>query len=504
MRKRRKENGIALLISIFVLLLISVVAIAMIVASSTETSLAGNYRFSTNVYYAALAGLEEARGRLSKNNPDYVVNADAQFLSPPGTPLNVGDRRYILNPNPDPALNENMGNMLTLYPDNEYATEFPPPNSTRTIASVSPNNAQGIPGPPFKWVRINAVSEQWLRQGQGQDVAPFDGTVDPTPLFYDGTNLNDTNTGMQVLEITALAALPNGSQKLLQYLVAPVPISLPPFFAALSLLGSSLNSSVSYTSPAPNSNFRVTGIDQDCSGSPTTQKFISIGVLVNTDYGPVVNGGNGGFGIQPVSVQATNYTGNGSNPDVVNMLSFPSNYRSPSGLDAIAQAIIQNADGVIPSGSANTQRTYLSALVSSSAMSPTSPMTLVANGDLDLTGWHNTGYGLLLVTGTLTYDPDASWRGIVLIIGQGALLNSKRGSGEIDGAVIVAKTRDSSGNLIVGSYLGASTVNYNFGSDPPSPTSNLGGNGIYYSNCWIQKARPTAGNIILSFREISQ
>src|SRR5713101_8572425 len=223
MRKRRKENGIALLISIFVLLLISVVAIAMIVASGTETSLAGNYRSSTNVYYAALAGLEEARGRLLRNSPDYVLNADANFLPPPGTPLAIGDARYILNPNP--ALNENMGNVLTIYPDSEYASEFTAaPTSTRVIASVSPNNAQGIQGPLYKWVRINAVSEKSLNVDF--DGHPNDAT---TPVFYDTVSgrLNTTNNGSQVLEITALAALPNNSQKLVQYLVAPVPITLP-------------------------------------------------------------------------------------------------------------------------------------------------------------------------------------------------------------------------------------------------------------------------------------
>src|SRR6266481_5493433 len=130
MQKRRKENGIALLISIFVLLLISVVAIALVVSSGTETAIAGNYRSATGVYYAALSGLEEARGRLLRSNPDYVLNADANFLPPPGTPLAIGDVRYILNPNA--ALNENMGNMLTIYPDNEYATEFgAQPNPTR-------------------------------------------------------------------------------------------------------------------------------------------------------------------------------------------------------------------------------------------------------------------------------------------------------------------------------------------------------------------------------------
>src|SRR2546421_10099487 len=134
-RKRRTDEGIALLISIFVLLLISVVAISLVVSSGTESALAGNYRSSTSVYYAALAGLEEARGRLLRSSPSYVVKADANFLlSPgnaPGTPLNVGDVRYILNPNA--AQGENMGNVLALYPDNEYATEFPAGQNSRRV-----------------------------------------------------------------------------------------------------------------------------------------------------------------------------------------------------------------------------------------------------------------------------------------------------------------------------------------------------------------------------------
>jgi len=505
---KRTEEGIALLISIFILLLISIVAIALIVASGTETSLAGNYRSATAVYYAALSGLEEARGRLLSKNPDaFKTTNPSNFLPPPGTALNMGDTYYLINP--DGGAPITPWDSSSTYPDNQFGVEFvpssfsAPTNPSPTALSVwnrNPLQALNLPGPLYKWVRINAVSEKSL----GVD-ADADSLADSTtPLYYDGVHFsNSPSAGPQVLELTSFAILPNGSQKLVQYLVAPVPIGLPPFFAALSLLGSSLNTSVSYTSPLPNTNFKVMGIDQDCSGNPTgNPPRVAIGVIVSTDVGTVESGGNGGAGIVPFSVQATNYKGSGSNPDVENMLAFPLNYQSPSGLDAVAQAIIQNADGVIPSGSAGTQQTYLSALVSSSAMSPTSPMTLVANGDLNLTGWHHTGYGLLLVTGTLTYDPDASWNGIVLVIGQGVLLNSKSGAGEIVGAVMVAKTRDSSGSLITGSYLGASAVNYN--SNSASSPSDLGGQGIYYSNCWIQRAQPTAGNKILSFHEISQ
>jgi hypothetical protein len=497
MRKRRKENGIALLISIFVLLLISVVAIAMIVASSTETSLAGNYRSSTNVYYAALAGMEEARGRLVRNNPDYVLKADAQFLPPPGTPLNVGDRRYILNPNP--ALNENMGNVLTLYPDNEYATEFPaPPTSTRTIASVSSNNAQGIPGPLFKWVRINAVSEQWLRQGLGQDVAPFDGTIDATPLFYDGANLTDTpSSGKQVLEITALAALPNGSQKIVQYLAAPLPLNLS-FQAALTLDGNNVQFTAS-NSPS----FWVGGNDQGsvgaCNpGAPASAVGYTTGSLSDFEK----PGNPLGIPIGPPSSAdlRNHYTPFAApNPDIVPVTLSP-NLQTVGGLNALVQTIQQNADVVI---NGNATQSNMPA-----GMSATNPMTIVINGDLTFSGWRSTGYGLLLVTGKFTYDPDASWDGIILVVGQGWMYSHQAAytNTQIQGAVFLARTLDASGNPLPQSSApiftpvsSASPSGFDFHNTPGSLT-----NGIYYSSCWIQAAMPASGYKILSFHEISQ
>jgi Tfp pilus assembly protein PilX len=71
-RRKGEQSGIALLLSIFVLLLVCVVGIAMLAASGTETSLSGNYRSSTSVYYAALSGLEEGRSRLLPQNPNSL------------------------------------------------------------------------------------------------------------------------------------------------------------------------------------------------------------------------------------------------------------------------------------------------------------------------------------------------------------------------------------------------------------------------------------------------
>src|SRR5213595_448728 len=96
-RRRKAEEGIALLIAIFVLLLIAVVAIALVVSSGTESALAGNYRSSTSVYYAAVAGLEEVRARLRPNSLNSFNNTTAPgtFLPPAGTALGVCNPVYV-------------------------------------------------------------------------------------------------------------------------------------------------------------------------------------------------------------------------------------------------------------------------------------------------------------------------------------------------------------------------------------------------------------------------
>jgi hypothetical protein len=490
-RKKRSEAGIALLISIFVLLLISVVAIALIVSSGTESALAGNYRSSTGVYYAALSGLEEARGRLLAKNPSSFKTTAGSFLPAPGTTLPIDSVAYVLNPGPTEA----MGNILTTYPDTEYDNEFNPgalaAATVTTTASVwnrSPLNSLNIPGPLYKWVRINAVSEKSLNLDVDADTL----ADSITPLYYDGAHFsNSSSVGPQVFEITSFAALPNGSQKLLQYLVTASPISLPPFLAALTLSGSAGNAAA-FHAPGTNASYSVNGNDQDCSGNPTGSKYPAVGVFNDTDRTTVING----IPSSPATVRQ-NYTGvNNPGPFVPDVEridgTFPVSLQQPSPLDLIAQTIIQNADAVVPPGSAATQTTYLSSL----GMSPSNPLTVVANGDLDVSNWGSTGYGLLLVTGTFTYDPDTTWNGVVLIIGKGAVVNSQNGQyKQINGAMLVAKTRDNSGILLPGPNLGGASMVFN---------DNMQGFGVRYSSCWIQKAQPVGSYKVLSFHEISQ
>src|SRR5919109_897913 len=72
LRVRNKERGIAMLIVLFSLLLLSVVGLGMMYSTNMETSINGNYRDKQNAFYAALAGLQEARDRLNGNTQDHV------------------------------------------------------------------------------------------------------------------------------------------------------------------------------------------------------------------------------------------------------------------------------------------------------------------------------------------------------------------------------------------------------------------------------------------------
>jgi hypothetical protein len=480
------QEGIALLISIFILLLISVVAIALIVSSGTESALAGNYRASTGVYYAALAGLEEARSRLQPKYPNSFANTSPGFLPSPGIPLAVGSPVYVINP-----LNAEVvapWDPTSAYPDIQFSQEFAssgfslpnPSPSTPSIWSTSPLNSFSFPGPLYKWVRINAVSEKSL----GLDTSPYDGSIDPAAVYYDGTRLNDTSTGSQVLELTALAVLPNGSQKLVQYLVAPTPLNLN-FKAALTMDGNTVQFVVPNTT-----NFWVRGNDQfsvgSCNPGPGVVDAVGYTNTSDSSYASIESAIHTG---PPASQDRRgNYTnGVAPTPDV-NFESLSPNLQTVAGLNTLVQTIMQSAD-VVVNGNATQSNMP-------SGMSPSNPMTIVVNGDLTFNGWHNTGYGLLLVTGTFTFDPDATWNGIVLVIGTGKLYSHQGGSGQFNGAVFLASTLDSLGNPLPPA------------SAPGSPyfdfTSSSGSDGIYYSSCWIQASMPSLGYKVLSFHEIAQ
>ena len=516
-RAGETEAGAALLIAIFALMLISVVAIALVVSTGTDSALAGNYRTASGAYYASVAGLEEARGRLLWKNTDFInktgtytnVLFDKSSVLPAWGLANVV---YITN---GTAVDPASGNPAQ-YADTEYGQEFPSGLSSAVvyqIPSVSPLPSVPLPGPSYKWVRINPVTEWALQIDVNGDGIKDNAAV----LFYDPAHLSPSNTpapslvvssvpgvaptptSVQALEITAYAVLPNGSTRLLQYVVAPLVISPDSsdmnFSAALTLDGNA----VTFQAPGT-SGYQISGVDACNPPLPPAlpNAVASIGYTNAADYTGIYN---------QVNPDKSNYPGaplaspppapyGSTTPSLVNTTAtsptiLRQSWLTPAALDATMQDIVNSADLIIPGPATGTD-------ISNRApsMSATNPMTIVVSGDLNLNGWHNTGYGLLLVTGTLYYDPDASWDGIVLVVGQGIFNSSKSGSGGFAGAVFVAKTRDGSGNLLPGPGLGSAFfgAQTSYGSNP--------GTGITYNSCWIKSAQGPLTYKVLSFREI--
>ena len=507
----QRESGAALLIAIFALLLISVVAIALIVSSGTDTALARNYRTSTNAYYAALAGVEEARGRLLPTNPN--------FIPLPGAPMPLTQVIYIINPlGGETVAPDNTGNPAT-YPDTEYAQEFGVDVSTRVVtkyASVSP--VAGLPGPAYKWVRINPVTEQSLGDPGGP--APVgvdinsDGTVDQfTPLFYDPENRNGFGVAAPGLIENATPpsdrwaspgnhCLRRPSQR--RPPDAPVRCSPPGDFpqpqpAAISRRvnhgGKQCHLHGAATRQPSSSQL---GSQGPGGARLSTLLLPAVGYTNNnpadSSFTNIQNGGGASLPlpITPVShlnpaprrsavhraAPGVGYVGNRMDP----------NWLDPKTLDAIVQDITNNADVVIP-GPVDLQQPALRDVAHAS-------MTVVVNGSLDLNGWHNTGYGLLVVTGRLALRSRRQLEGVILVVGQGNFISTKGGTWRNfwrrayrqDARRFRQRAFEPRRRFLQPDRSGA-------------PSSNLG-SGIYFNSCLAQAAEGPITYKVISFKEI--
>jgi hypothetical protein len=103
------------------------------------------------------------------------------------------------------------------------------------------------------------------------------------------------------------------------------------------------------------------------------------------------------------------------------------------------------------------------------------------------------GAGLLIVTGTLTMGGNASFNGVILVLGEGNLDRNGGGNGDVLGAIVVAKfarTWPSSENNIAHPFLAPS---YN--------TSGGGNSTVQYSSSAVNTAMNTMGNRVLGVSE---
>ncbi|HKW87859.1 MAG TPA: pilus assembly PilX N-terminal domain-containing protein [Candidatus Acidoferrales bacterium] len=496
---QQSEKGVALLIAIFALMLISAVAISLVLMSGTGSAIDANYRNSTKAFYNASAGLEEVRGRLAPGRADTIFNALPSPLSVSPT-VTV---QYVLNPAPGENVTPTVAG--SAYADTEFANEWGAAlNATRVVqaplySDYAPGGVAttiaGLNGPLWKWVRITGLTEA----SSNTDV-DGNGILDAVfPIFEVAGNRflgSPANLALpqfagagQVYRLTSLSVMPDGSRRMLQYdaVMNIFKFNLP---APLTLAGPITN-----FSPANSNPYHING--QDGSGTapavpgctPNSPKEPAIGT---TEPPPAGSTKTNQQYVSSVIPRPANYTGSCSTSPCVSDVSMTYPFDNPTDLDTALQTIQQNANVNLGGGSSYTYSNVVSAMPGGTwPNSSNNPQIIYVDGNFDL--GPNTGSGILVVTGNFTYHGNSGWNGLILVVGQGSttFLGNGGGNGQFDGGILVATTKDSSGNTL--SNFG--NVNFDI--------SGGGGNGIYYNSCWIQNSTNNLKKFQdLAFREI--
>jgi Tfp pilus assembly protein PilV len=522
MRKRKvrnQERGMALLVALLALLLVSAIGMGMMYMSTTETSVNANYRDTQRAFFSMRAGLEEMRDRMRLDAPSPItvpnlVGTNANMPSA-GT---AGSIVYIINPSSasdtvSPTVSTNA------YFDDEFCHEA---FSGITVSPAAVNGvpcvaAQAVPSAAvttynsvmaynntssalyYKWVRITLKQNGTFganglvdsTQGTSSQVCWNTNTnneVAVTALGYSTCTAAQAHGALvePVYVVTALAITPSGSRRMGQYEVAALDVLPPP--AALSLAGAGTNFN------PPNSNNTVMdGIDGQ--GSPPSLAACSLtGVNVpgigtsdiadQISYAAQVPGprtGNymGTAPTFPVGVSAT--------PSIVDMGTDANgtqallNYSNPAQLNSMVSQIANGADQTYtcntvnnltnPAGGTSAQCSGTAGTAASGVTAATPQVTYV-NGDFTLNG----GAGVLVVTGNLTISGGMIFDGLILVVGQGTVkINGGGGGGSsIYGSVFVADTNSRSTPFAQLATLGIPEFTWHGGGDAS----------IYYNSCW--------------------
>src|SRR5581483_8513051 len=110
---RGRESGIALFLTLAIMLSLSALALSMVLLTDSQIRLCNTMESRTQIDYAAQAGLEEARSRLTGNAPDLLITL----------PQHTNDVLYIVNSGTQEMVNPT--DPSSPYYDAEYAQEFP-------------------------------------------------------------------------------------------------------------------------------------------------------------------------------------------------------------------------------------------------------------------------------------------------------------------------------------------------------------------------------------------
>src|SRR5579864_8298066 len=284
---RERQRGIALLMVLIALLIISALTAGAILLSNTETSISANFRDEQLAFFSAKAGIEEARDRMQAG----VANTLRTASLPTTLPGASGSVLYILNPANGETVAPWNGSSSTTYPDDEICKETSTISCSSNLPNLSSCNtwcvsttASGVYGVspvlPWKWVRL------MLKQNNALSAYSTNGSSSSgSQVCWNGTNEETTSCSvpnLPVYTLTALAVTPTGSRRMIQAEIAEDRLNFSAS-SALTLDGTG----DTYSAPSSNP-FNVNGIDSAGCGSTTTGPAIpAVGVTDNADVATV-------------------------------------------------------------------------------------------------------------------------------------------------------------------------------------------------------------------------
>ena len=493
--RRRNQSGMALLLVLLTLLLLSAIGLGIMYMSDTETLVNSNYRDTQVAFFAMRAGLEETRDRMRSNSI-------APLTLPTAMPAAANSIVYLINPaGASDAVDPK--NTANAYFDDEFCHEaFSAPslsnpgtgvpctagplsnNVAAYVNSFSPN-ANTAAALKYKWARVT-LKQNGTIAGATVDSTQLAGTqvcfqtagnqeipvssIPGGPFASCGAAQAAGRDASPVYIVTSLAVTPQGSRRMGQYEVAG--LSFTPPGGALGLDGPNAS-----FSPRPSSNqYFINGNDSGAAGysssggtgtcnpsGPSTVPAISTGDAAGATAISTTITGNPN--------RSSNYTGSGGTPSVVNAGStgtgqYGGTWSSPSQLDVLVNSLANVADVTYscgigtpcsPSGGVGTNA---------------NPQITYVNGDFNY--GDASGAGVLVVTGTLSFNGNASFNGLVLVIGQGIVNESGGGNGGFNGSVFVAKTQSLTPPYAELATLGSPLYSWNGG----------GNSDIQYNSCW--------------------
>jgi hypothetical protein len=457
-QQNSNERGIALLLALFALVVVTSIGLGMMFLTDTETSVNSNFRDEQTAYYAAKAGLEEARDRMRT----AATNSISGSL-PAALPGNANSILYITNPSASDST-ISPWTSTDKYFDDEICKEFTcggtaQPSTWHLTSGTASSTYAASPVMPYKWMRVMLKTNQ--SAAGTSNVMYVNGSNSPTSANYqacwNGSNElvgSTTCSGTYpVYELTALAVTPSGTRRMLQYEVARVDVNVDAAVETklAQTWGDALNGTGN-SDPSPVCGWpaaygaeSASTITEPGGGNITGKgSGLNPNATISLDTAALVNKLK--TGATAIDAGGTGITGSGS----------PTAYSGPHAVLGTAPTVVYNGNGDV-----------------TSITTPGSPTTFYSNGDLTL-GTHTlsgaavSGQGVLLVNGNLTIDISNGFNYFGLIVVTGNIS-------------MTANSSTSATSNIHGAILGGGTFNSNL--------TNLGGSiFIHYDPCMVNNS----------------